>query len=92
MGIKVTFLSDEPPKKDAAIKPAILVPQNAVRDDNGRKVVFLVKEDKAERRAITVGGNHGSDTEVVAGLAAGDAVVVNGPANLHDGQSVQIKK
>jgi HlyD family secretion protein len=92
MGIKVTFLSDEPSKNDAAAKPAILVPQNAVRDDNGRKVVFLVKGDKTERRAVTVGGNHGTDTEVVAGLAAGETVIVNGPANLHDSQSVQIKK
>jgi RND family efflux transporter MFP subunit len=92
MGIKVTFLSDEPSKKNAAATPVILIPQNAVREDNGKKIVFLVKEDKAERRAVTVGGNRGSDTEVIAGLVAGDAVVVNGPANLHDGQSVQIKK
>ena len=92
MGIKVTFLSDEPSKKDAAAAPAILIPQNAVREDNGRKIVFLVKEDKAERRAVTVGGNRGTDTEVIAGLVAGDTVVVSGPANLHNGQSVQIKK
>jgi RND family efflux transporter MFP subunit len=92
MGIKVTFLSDEPSKKDAAATPVILIPQNAVREDNGKKIVFLVKENKAERRVVTVGGNRGSDTEVIAGLVAGDAVVVNGAANLHDGQSVQIKK
>ncbi len=92
MGIKVTFLSDEPSKKGASARPAILIPQNAVREDNGRKIVFLVKEDKTERRAVTVGGNRGTDTEVIAGLTAGDAVVVSGPANLHDGQNVQVKK
>jgi multidrug efflux pump subunit AcrA (membrane-fusion protein) len=63
-----------------------------VRDDNGKKVVFLVRADKAERRAVTLGGNRGTDTEVMAGLAVGDAVIVNGPANLHDGESVRIKK
>ena len=92
MGIKVTFLSDEPSKKDVSARPAILIPQNAVREDNGKKIVFLVKEDKTERRAVTVGGNRGTDTEVIAGLAAGDAVVVSGPASLRDGQSVQVKK
>lgn len=92
MGIKVTFLSDESSKKDASVKPATLIPQNAVREDNGRKIVFLVKEGKTERRAVTVGGNRGTDTEVIAGLVAGDEVVVSGPANLHDGQSVQVKK
>lgn len=91
MGIKVTFLGDEPSKKDAAA-PAILIPQTAVHDDQGRKIVFLVKGDAVERRAVTVGGARGTDTEVIAGLAVGDAVVVSGPADLHAGQKVQIKK
>jgi HlyD family secretion protein len=92
MGIKVTFLGDEPPSKDVAAAPAILIPQNAVRDDASKKVVYVVKENRAERRAVTLGGNRGADTEVVAGVAVGDTVVVNGPADLHDGESVQIKK
>ena len=92
MGIKVTFLGEEPSKKDEAAAPAIMVPQNAVRDEDGRKVVYLIKGDKAERRAVTLGGNRGSDTEVIAGIGVGDSVVVNGPTNLHDGQSVKIKK
>src|SRR5258708_4433272 len=90
MGIKVTFLGDEPSRKDEAAAPAILVPQSAVRDEGGKKVVYLVKGDKAERRAVTLGGNRGNDSEIVAGVRAGDSVVVNGPPNLHDGESVQI--
>jgi multidrug efflux pump subunit AcrA (membrane-fusion protein) len=54
--------------------------------------VFLVKNDHVERRAVTVGGKRGDDTEVIAGLTAGDTVVVNGPPNLRDGQAVEIKK
>jgi HlyD family secretion protein len=94
MGIKVTFLGEErkeaPGAKAAAAMP--LIPQTAVRDDGGRKVVFLVKDDRLERRAITLGSARGSDTEVAAGLAVGDIVVVNGPSDLHDGQSVAIKR
>jgi RND family efflux transporter MFP subunit len=93
MGIKVTFLGEQTSKKtDRTSSSALLVPQSAVRDDNGKKVVFLVKEDKAERRAVTVGGTRGSDTEVIAGLTPGDTVVVKGPPDLRDGQSVEIKK
>jgi len=92
MGIKVTFLGDERSKKDVAATPAILIPQNAIRDDAGKKVVYLVKENKAERRAVTVGGNRGTDTEVVSGIGVGDTVVINGPPTLQDGDSVQIKK
>ncbi len=93
MGIKVTFLGAEPEKKpSAAAAAAIIIPQSAVRDDNGKKIVFLVKDDKAERRAVTLGGARGSDTEVIAGITAGDTVVVKGPSNLRDGQSVEIRK
>jgi HlyD family secretion protein len=93
MGIKVTFLGAEPEKKPGKDAPAApLVSQSAVRDDGGKKVVFLVKDDHVERRAVTVGGSRGSDAEIVAGLAVGDTVVTKGPQDLHDGQVVEIKK
>src|ERR1700686_709289 len=93
MGIKVTSLGAEPDKKSsAASAAAIVIPQSAVRDEAGKKIVFLVKDDKAERRAVTLGIARGSDTEVTAGLTAGDTVVVKGPANLRDGQSVEVRK
>jgi RND family efflux transporter MFP subunit len=93
MGIKVTFLGDAPKPTDAkTAQAAALVPQSAIHDDAGKKVVFLVKDDKLERRAVTLGENRGSDTEIMAGLVVGDTVVVSGPADLRDGQSVAIKK
>jgi len=93
MSIKVTFLGAEPDKKSsAAAAAAIVIPLSAVRDDNGRKIVFLVKDDKTERRAVTLGGSRGSDTEVIAGVSVGDTIVVKGPENLRDGQSVEIRK
>jgi RND family efflux transporter MFP subunit len=92
MGIKVTFLGEETGKKKGAIGPVALVPQDAVHDDNGQKIVFLVRKDHLERRAITTGGTRGSDAEIMAGLAAGDRVVVKGPDGLHDGQAIEIKK
>ena len=92
MGVKVTFLGDEPEQKSGAAAPAVLVPQDAVRDDNGKKIVFLVKDDRLERRAVTLGGTRGSNAEILAGVIAGDTVVVKGPANLRDGQDVQVKR
>jgi len=94
MGIKVAFLSDEPVKKKdtAGPKIAAVLPSDAVHDEEGKKVVFLVKGDHVERRAVSVGNTQGSATEILAGLAAGDSVVLHGPAGLHDGQVVEIKK
>ena len=68
------------------------VGKSAVRDENGKKIVFLMKDDKAERRAVTLGADRGSDTEVIAGVTAGDTLIVKGPENLRDGQNVEIKK
>jgi RND family efflux transporter MFP subunit len=94
MGIKVTFLSDEPAKKKGETPPVVaaLLPSEALRDENGKKIVFLVKNDRLERRAVAVGNTQGTQTEILSGLVAGDEVVVGGPANLQDGQAVQIKK
>ncbi len=93
MGIKVTFLG-EAQKKTAADAPvaAGLVPQAAIREDSGHKVVFLLKGDHLERRAVTVGRTRGSDTEIMAGLTAGDIIVVKGPPELKDGENVDVKK
>src|SRR5215469_16122466 len=55
MGIKVTFLGDAPKKEPGAESSAPLVPQDAVRDDSGKKIVFLIKDDRIQRRAVTLG-------------------------------------
>ncbi len=91
MGVKVTFLGDEPLKKGGRAASGALVPADAVRDD-GAKIVFLVKDDRVERRAVTLDGSRGADALVTAGVSPGDRVVVKGPADLHDGQAVAVKK
>jgi hypothetical protein len=92
MGVKVTFLGEEPKQKAGAIEPVATVPSAALRDENGAKIVFIVKDNKLERRAVKTGNVRGSYTEVFAGLVPGDIVVTKGPADLHDGETIQLKK
>src|SRR5580698_5846603 len=92
MGVKVAFLGDEPEHKTGAVSTTVSIPKEAVRDEKGSKTVYLVKEDHVERRAVKLGVVHGNDQQILAGLIAGDSVVVKGPADLHDGQAVEIKK
>ena len=92
MGVKVTFLGAEQKPKPGSDATAILIPASAVHDDNGKSIVFLLKDDKAERRAVTLGGTRGSDREVIAGVSVGDTVVTKAPANLRDGQAIEIRK
>jgi len=91
MGVKVTFLAEDDKRAEKA--PAgLMVPQGAIREDGGRKIVFLVKDNHLERHAVKVGESRGSETQILAGLAAGDRVVVGGPADLTDGEAVEVKQ
>ena len=91
MGVKVTFLGEEV-KQGKEARASVMVPQNAVRDDGGQKIVFLVSGDHVERHAVKVGATNGAQTQVLAGLGPGDAVVVGGPADLRDGETIAIKR
>jgi multidrug efflux pump subunit AcrA (membrane-fusion protein) len=68
-----------------------MVPKAAIRTVEGRQIVFVVHEDRLERRAITVGLENGDQVEVVAGVSAGERVVVDGPQTLKDGDKVKVQ-
>ena len=91
MGVKVSFLRDEPAAGTAA-PPAqgLLVPKAAIRTVDGKSIVFVVKEDRVERRAVSVGLATGDQVEVLSGLSAGERVVVEGPPTLKDGDKVKV--
>jgi RND family efflux transporter MFP subunit len=91
MGVKVAFLADETAGGAQAAVPRALVPQSALRDDAGKKIVFVVRGGRLERRAVAVGETRGADVEIMAGVSAGDPVLVGGPESLSDGQRVKVK-
>ncbi len=90
MGVKVSFLAERQPEAASrAAQPQLLVPKAAVRSIDGRDVVFVMKDERAERRAVTIGQADGDQVRVVAGLNAGERVIVDGPATLTDGERVK---
>jgi len=91
MGVKVSFLGEEE-KQEEKTPVGVMVPQNAVRDEVGRKIVFVVKGDHVERHAVKVGATNNAQAQVLAGLSPGDTVVVGGPSDLRDGEAVAIKR
>jgi RND family efflux transporter MFP subunit len=93
MGVKVAFLEEESGgAKGKAGGAKALIPRAAVRKEKGGPIVFLVRDGKLERRAISLAGDRGSDVEVLAGITPGDTLVVRGPEELRDGQAVEIKQ
>jgi hypothetical protein len=62
-----------------------------VLNRDGRDVVFVVNDGRAEQRAVTVSDTQSDDSVLSAGVNAGEKVVVNAPADLKDGTAVKEK-
>jgi RND family efflux transporter MFP subunit len=95
MGVKVAFLSHSMAEARSGAEvgaPKALVPSEAVRQENGKPVVYRVRDDRLERRAVSLGATLGNGVEISAGIAVGDRVVVMGPTELRNGQAAQIKR
>jgi RND family efflux transporter MFP subunit len=90
MGVRVAFLESKPADATQPAPPrGVLVPTAAVRQDAGKDVVFVVRDGRAERRAVGLGGTLGDSRQVLAGLSAGDTVIVEAPESLKDGDAVE---
>ena len=91
MGVKVAFLErDEHSAASAA--PRLLVPKDVLRSDGAATIALVVSDGRIERRAVKAGVAAGSDVPILAGLSAGERVVVKGPTTLTAGQRVRVKQ
>ena len=89
MGVNVAFLESGPPEEEVpGATPRLWIPSEALRSDGGRSVVFVVRGETVERRSVTTGLEDGGDVEVLAGVSAGERVVVEGPPVLAGGDRV----
>ena len=89
MNATVKFLADD--DKNASKEPSgVIVPALALRDRDGKKVVFIVQDGKAVMKPVRV-INQRSDGYLVDGPINGENVITSAPENLKDGQSIKIK-
>jgi RND family efflux transporter MFP subunit len=89
MGVRVAFL-DPRPAAPARTPPAVLVPAEAVRGEGAESVVFVVADGRAARRPVTLGKSVGTERELLAGVQAGERVVIAPPPALADGARVRV--
>jgi RND family efflux transporter MFP subunit len=89
MGVKVSFFAERAAEPADLPKARLMVPKGAVRNANGQSIVFVVRDERAERRAVKVGATEGERTEILSGVSVGDRVVVEGPDTLVDGARVK---
>ena len=91
MNATAKFVADAPAKQQTSSGPVgVFVPSNAVRDRDGKKVVFLVFKGKVLQREVHVTAQR-SGGVLVNGLNGGEDVVTAGPADLKDGDKIKIK-
>jgi hypothetical protein len=89
MGVKVAFQEVEQPSRQ---ERGIVVPAAALRQEKGRDIVLVVDNGRIERRAVAVGVRRDAEVVLSAGVSPGESVIVEGPAELSDGDSVREKK
>ncbi len=88
MGIKVSFLGEEEEETTAEPRSFLSVPLTAIHTDGDASLVYVLSGETLERRAVTLGPEHGSRVEVEAGLRPGEQVVTSGE-DLSDGLRVR---
>jgi HlyD family secretion protein len=88
MGVKVAFIDNQPAAASAA--PLVEVPKAAVRRAGEQDVVYVVKDDRVEKRAIRVASSDNDRARLAAGVSEGEQVVIEGPADLADGDAVRV--
>ena len=81
MFLSVSLANDE--------RAALMIPEEALTPEAERQFVFVVNDGKAERREVRIGGRSPGSVEVLAGLSAGERVIVEGTQKVRDGAAVR---
>jgi len=87
MAVKVAFR--ETGGSATTASRVVAVPKSAIRQQDGRDVVLLLQNGKAERRAVTVSSTSGNEAVISAGVSSGEKIITDSPAGLTDGVKVQ---
>ncbi len=69
---------------------AFMVPQDAVLPFGQMERIFLTDGQRARLQLVKTGLKHDGTVEILAGVSAGDRVIVSGHQHLQDGQPVTI--
>jgi len=88
MGVRVAFLGEEPAQGEKL--EGVLIDAAAIKNDGGAEIVYLIRGDTVERRAVTTGIKRGERVQVTAGLAPGDRVALGPLEQLSDGSTIRI--
>jgi HlyD family secretion protein len=90
MNSTVKFLADETPTARNSVPAGVFVPASAVRDLDGKKIIFIAFHGKAVLRTVQITAQR-SGGLLVTGLVGGESVITSPPPTLKDGDKIRIK-
>jgi len=70
----------------------LVIPEQCIVPEQDRKYVFVIENDTAEKRQVTTGRRREGEVEILAGLASGEIVVVEGTQKLDEGTPVKARR
>ena len=85
MSVKVAFQSAE---EATPVEKYTAIPEAAVRQRDGRDIVWVVNEGKVKPRPVTIGDKSDGQARVEAGVNGGERIVIEGFDYLAEGASV----
>ena len=90
MSAKVNFFTEKIDESIAEQKPVLVIPNSAIRNENGKSYVFKIESDKAKKFEVTIGQKFGDFVEVVSGLNTGDQIIDSLTDKIKEGSEVKI--
>jgi membrane fusion protein (multidrug efflux system) len=69
-------------------REALVIPEEALSPEAEKQYVYVVADGKAQRREVRIGGRSPGNVEILAGLTAGERVIVEGTQKVRDGAPV----
>lgn len=88
MSAKVAFLEQEMAEGQRTARTVI--PAAALTERNGKKIVFVIRDEKVRATPVETGEKIGEMTEIRSGLKPGEKIVTKPPEALDDGDSIKV--
>jgi RND family efflux transporter MFP subunit len=89
MSAKVSFLAEKSKEEQEEV-PVLTAPLSAVEDLDGKKIVYIVVDDKAVQKEISTGRLFGNYVEIISGLEDGDKIIDGLNEKVKDGIQVKV--
>lgn len=91
MGARVAFLAETAaPDAGQNASGGLAIPANAVQISGDTGVVYLIRDDHVERRAVHLGAKNADRVVVLSGLNAGERLAAGDLGQLADGVKIRV--